>query len=76
MSDFEVTRHNLQNGEIVEEGLPTTLNSGNTVNPLCRAHAHSSFIAQTASMQRNIPWRLSCSETQNKKHAVANASTV
>jgi hypothetical protein len=50
MSDFQATRHNLQNGEKGEKGLPTALHSGNKVCPLYRAHAHSSFIAQTASM--------------------------
>ena len=55
MSDFQATRHYLQNGEIGEEGLPTALHSGNTVRPLYHAHAHSSFIAQPAIMHRDIP---------------------
>jgi hypothetical protein len=55
MSDFQNTQHNLQNGQTGEEGLPTTLHSGNMAGPLYRAHAHSCFIPETASVHRDIP---------------------
>jgi hypothetical protein len=34
MSDFQVTRHNLQNGETGLESLPTALHSENAVSPV------------------------------------------
>ena len=64
MSYFQVTRHNLRNGEIGDERLHTTLHSGNTVCPLHRAHAHSRFIAPrhhvTAVVLRNTAQETRC----------------